>query len=79
MMMIKLPPRASPTRVSLGIIPRGYKNLERNINYLSNIILMTKKLVKKYYAEYGIKEWKRLAQDPYHRLEFDTTMYFLKK
>ncbi|MBA7699861.1 tRNA 5-carboxymethoxyuridine methyltransferase [subsurface metagenome] len=40
---------------------------------------MTKKLVKKYYAEYGIKEWKRLAKDPYHRLEFDTTMYFLKK
>lgn len=40
---------------------------------------MTKKLVKKYYAEYGIKEWKRLNKDPYHRLEFDTTMHFLKK
>lgn len=40
---------------------------------------MTKKLVKKYYAEYGIKEWRRLAKDPYHQLEFNTTMYFLKK
>ncbi len=40
---------------------------------------MTKKLVKKYYAGYGIREWRRLAKDPYHRLEFDTTIYFLKK
>jgi len=40
---------------------------------------MTKKLVKKYYTEYGTKEWKRLIKDPYHRLELDTTMYFLKK
>jgi len=36
-------------------------------------------LVKKYYSELGIKEWRRLVRDPYHRLEFDTTMYFLKK
>lgn len=40
---------------------------------------MTKKLVKKYYKEYGIKEWKRLIQDPYHKLELDTTLFFLKK
>jgi len=40
---------------------------------------MSKKLVKKYYQEYGIKEWKRLTRDPYHKLEFDTTLYFLKK
>lgn len=40
---------------------------------------MTKKLVKKYYQEYGVKEWKRLTQDPYHKLEFDTTLHFLKK
>lgn len=40
---------------------------------------MTKGLVKKYYAAYGINEWKRLAKSPYHRLEFDTTMHFLKK
>lgn len=40
---------------------------------------MTKKLVKRYYSEYGIKEWKRLIQDSYHQLEFNTTMHFLKK
>jgi len=40
---------------------------------------MTKRLVKKYYSEFGIKEWKRLVKDPYHQLEFDTTMHFLKK
>lgn len=40
---------------------------------------MAKKLVKKYYEEYGIKEWRRLVKDPYHQLEFDTTMHFLKK
>ncbi|MEW5760634.1 MAG: class I SAM-dependent methyltransferase, partial [Candidatus Thermoplasmatota archaeon] len=40
---------------------------------------MTKKLVEEYYAEYGIGEWKRLVRDPYHRLEFDTTVHFLKK
>jgi len=40
---------------------------------------MTKELVKKFYGEYGIEEWRRLVKDPYHRLEFDTTMHFLKK
>jgi ubiquinone/menaquinone biosynthesis C-methylase UbiE len=40
---------------------------------------MTKNLVKKYYSKIGIKEWKRLVRDPYHRLEFDTTFHFLKK
>lgn len=40
---------------------------------------MTKKLVKKFYAKCGMYEWRRLVQDPYHRLEFDTTMHFLKK
>ena len=39
---------------------------------------MTKLLVRKYYSEYGINEWKRLARDPYHQLEFNTTMHFLK-
>ncbi|NWF87787.1 class I SAM-dependent methyltransferase [Candidatus Bathyarchaeota archaeon] len=37
------------------------------------------KLVKKYYSEQGMKEWKRLVRDAYHRLEFDTTMHFLRK
>ncbi|MCK4528878.1 class I SAM-dependent methyltransferase [candidate division WOR-3 bacterium] len=40
---------------------------------------MAKKLVKEYYSEQGVKEWRRLIRDPYHQLEFDTTMHFLKK
>ena len=40
---------------------------------------MTKNLVKTYYVEYGIKEWRRLAKNPYHQLEFDTTLHFLRK
>lgn len=40
---------------------------------------MTKKLVKKYYTGYVRKEWNRLVKDPYHRLEFDTTLHFLKR
>lgn len=38
-----------------------------------------KELVKKHYSEYGIGEWERLTRHPYHRLEFDTTMHFLKQ
>ncbi|MGD8506443.1 MAG: class I SAM-dependent methyltransferase [Candidatus Bathyarchaeota archaeon] len=38
-----------------------------------------KKLVKKHYSEYGIGEWERLTKHPYNRLEFDTTMYFLRQ
>jgi len=40
---------------------------------------MSKKKVKEYYTKYGIKEWRRLIKDPYHQVEFDTTMHFLKK
>ncbi len=40
---------------------------------------MSKKLVEKYYAESGIKEWRRLVKDPYHQIEFNTSLYFLKK
>lgn len=40
---------------------------------------MTEVLVKKFYSEQGIKEWRRLAKDVYHRLEFDTTNYFMQK
>ena len=36
-------------------------------------------LVERYYTELGMGEWRRLVRDPYHRLEFDTTMYFLEK
>ncbi len=38
------------------------------------------KLTKKVYSEQVREEWERLSEkDPYHRLEFETTMYFLKK
>jgi len=36
-------------------------------------------MVKECYAQSVKYEWKRLVQDAYHRLEFDTTMLFLKK
>ncbi|MFN8596723.1 MAG: class I SAM-dependent methyltransferase [Anaerolineae bacterium] len=35
--------------------------------------------VTDYYTGYVRKEWRRLIRDPYHRLEFDTTLHFLKK
>lgn len=38
-----------------------------------------KELVKGHYSEYGVGEWERLTRYPYNRLEFDTTMHFLKK
>jgi len=41
--------------------------------------LTSKELVKKHYTEYGAGEWERLTKHPYHRLEFDTTMHFLRK
>jgi ubiquinone/menaquinone biosynthesis C-methylase UbiE len=40
---------------------------------------MTEKLIRKYYSEWGVGEWKRLIKDPYHRLELNTTLHFLKK
>ncbi|MFH1073113.1 MAG: class I SAM-dependent methyltransferase [Nanoarchaeota archaeon] len=40
---------------------------------------MVKKTVKDFYTGYGMKEWKRLARDPYHQLEIDTTMHFLNR
>jgi len=36
-------------------------------------------MVEECYAQSVEYEWKRLVQDAYHRLEFDTTMFFLKK
>ncbi len=36
-------------------------------------------MVKEYYASSVRDEWKRLIKDPYHKLEFDTTMFFLRK
>jgi ubiquinone/menaquinone biosynthesis C-methylase UbiE len=40
---------------------------------------MTEDLVKKYYSEQGIREWRRLVKDAYHRLEIDTTMRYVEK
>jgi ubiquinone/menaquinone biosynthesis C-methylase UbiE len=37
------------------------------------------KLTLKVYSKNPRIEWKRLFQDSFHKLEFDTTMYFLKK
>lgn len=37
------------------------------------------KLVNKIYSEDPHREWKRLVKDPFHKLEFDTTMRFLRK
>jgi SAM-dependent methyltransferase len=36
-------------------------------------------LTKRYYSKKVLYEWKRLVQDPFHKLEFDTTMRFLEK
>lgn len=36
-------------------------------------------LTKKIYSEDVLREWRRLVKDPFHRLEFDTTLRFLKK
>lgn len=35
--------------------------------------------VKEYYSKSGTGEWERLVKDPYHQLEFETTMHFLRK
>jgi SAM-dependent methyltransferase len=40
---------------------------------------MTEKRVKEYYTACVRKEWRRLVQDTYHHLEFETTMHFLEK
>jgi len=40
---------------------------------------MSEILVKNYYTGYVRKEWRRLIKDAYQRLEFETTLHFLKK
>ncbi len=35
-------------------------------------------LAKELYSQAALEEWKRLVQDPFHRLEFDTTLRFLR-
>jgi len=40
---------------------------------------MSEDLVKQYYTSQVRGEWQRLVKDTYHRLELDTTLYFLEK
>ena len=40
---------------------------------------MSKDPVIQYYTGHSVKEWDRLAKHAYNRLEFDTTMHFLRK
>jgi ubiquinone/menaquinone biosynthesis C-methylase UbiE len=40
---------------------------------------MASELIREYYVKDSVREWKRLFSNPFHRLEFDTTMLFLKK
>jgi len=40
---------------------------------------MTETRVRDYYTDHLRKEWRRLAQDAYHQLEFQTTLHFLEK
>jgi SAM-dependent methyltransferase len=40
---------------------------------------MSELLVKDYYTTHVRQEWRRLVQDAYHRLEFETTLHFLEK
>jgi 2-polyprenyl-3-methyl-5-hydroxy-6-metoxy-1,4-benzoquinol methylase len=37
------------------------------------------KIVKDWYASHATAEWRRLQQDPYHRIEFIITNHFLQK
>jgi SAM-dependent methyltransferase len=36
-------------------------------------------VVREYYTTQVLKEWRRLVRDAYHRLEFDTSLFFLDK
>jgi SAM-dependent methyltransferase len=40
---------------------------------------MTETLVKDYYTTQVRQEWRRLTQDAYHHLEFETTLHFLEQ
>jgi SAM-dependent methyltransferase len=40
---------------------------------------MSEPLVKDYYTTHVRGEWRRLVQDAYHRLEFETTLHYLEK
>lgn len=53
--------------------------LKEDYEILYEGLEMSDQTIRKYYSELGEKEWRRLVRDPYHRLEFDTTMHFFKK
>lgn len=40
---------------------------------------MKKKAIGEYYDTAALEEWRRLVKDPFHRLEFETTLHFLTK
>jgi SAM-dependent methyltransferase len=40
---------------------------------------LSRQQIRSYYAEMQQNEWTRLVRNPYHRLEFDTTMHFFKE
>ena len=40
---------------------------------------MSEQRVKKFYTGCVRQEWNRLVRDPYHRLEFETTLHYLEK
>jgi 2-polyprenyl-3-methyl-5-hydroxy-6-metoxy-1,4-benzoquinol methylase len=40
---------------------------------------MSDNLVQEFYTRNVREEWRRLAKDAYHRLEFDTTLHYLQK
>jgi len=46
---------------------------------MNGVFDVNRQQVSSYYAEMRENEWTRLIRDPYHRLEFDTTMHFFKK
>jgi SAM-dependent methyltransferase len=58
-----------------------YVSKTRRVNrtFSPNIFFMSEEYVKKYYSEMGVREWRRLVKDPYHRLEFDTTLFYIRK
>jgi ubiquinone/menaquinone biosynthesis C-methylase UbiE len=40
---------------------------------------MTQSPIQQYYTDNVLGEWRRLVQDPYHRLELDTTLHYLEQ
>jgi SAM-dependent methyltransferase len=46
---------------------------------MSRVFDMSRQQARGYYSEMREEEWRRLVRDPYHRLEFGTTMHFFKK